>query len=512
MELFGVLLVDDDYLVLQDLKLLVDWEELRYRVVATARNGKTAMEAYKKHKPHLIICDISMPVVNGLDFIEELRHTEPSVHILILSSYDNFEYAQRAIKSGIHGYLLKNEISRESLSAKLLEISKDLDSSRYQIQRMMRVMLSDYLSSDLPNEDFIGSLRLENANHQRYKTLLGKKMIFYIFTAHMPLEVEEAYYRGLEEHGRQLYLKMQDVLYDTRQYPVVFYIHNFVIVGCYASSQNAKQSYGTAGKAVRLQRELKEKGVHTDLVFYLQEACNLAAFRTVYRNTLSELFFYSVFPGLGPVAISRHSGERVAENLRFDFTKIFTCKEEPEEFYRELAQFMEKLCKCKDSTSLKNFYGNILEKYTEFTAGELHWEQPQWFELPEQCTEYLNQQYALCLQAIKEEQHYSQAIQHALEIIQKRYMDSNISIEQIATTIGISTGHLSLLFKKETGTTVYDSITDLRVDKAIKLLRETNLKVYEVTEQVGYQSSQYFSQVLQKRTGKRPLDFRRSRK
>lgn len=119
------MIVDDDDLVLQDLKTLVNWEVLGFQIVAEAHNGKKALELLKKSKPDLIICDIAMPVMDGLDFIDTLYQSKASVYTVIISAYENFQYAKRAMQNGISDYILKNELSGELLTQKLEQVKLD---------------------------------------------------------------------------------------------------------------------------------------------------------------------------------------------------------------------------------------------------------------------------------------------------------------------------------------------------------------------------------------------------
>lgn len=95
--------------------------------------------------------------------------------------------------------------------------------------------------------------------------------------------------------------------------------------------------------------------------------------------------------------------------------------------------------------------------------------------------------------------------------MKKNLSDNNLTIDQIAEAAYLSSSRLSVLFRKETGQTVNDYLTDLRISHAIHLLENSNYKIYEIAEKTGYKSSQYFSQVFNQRTGRRPLSFRQKK-
>ena len=144
MKTIKTLLVDDDYLVIQDLKNLVDWNKLGFQITGTATNGKTALALATKQKPELIITDISMPVMDGFDFIETVKKDFPNTYIIFISSYASFTYAHRAMENGIRDYILKNEITSQLLEERLLKVAKTLHNNRQISQEQLCSKLSAY--------------------------------------------------------------------------------------------------------------------------------------------------------------------------------------------------------------------------------------------------------------------------------------------------------------------------------------------------------------------------------
>ncbi|MGV2794764.1 response regulator, partial [Clostridium perfringens] len=102
-----VLIVDDEPKLREGLRTFIDWNEYGYTVVDTAANGNEALEKYQAHLPDLVIADIRMPGMDGLQLIQRLRQLDPMLHILILSGYADFDYAKKAITQRADGYLLK---------------------------------------------------------------------------------------------------------------------------------------------------------------------------------------------------------------------------------------------------------------------------------------------------------------------------------------------------------------------------------------------------------------------
>lgn len=105
--MFKVMIVDDEPMIRQGLQTLIEWEQYQFEVCAVASNGVEALEKYKEHRPELILIDIRMPIMDGLQTISELRKLGSRSRILILSGYGEFQYAQQAIRYRVDGYILK---------------------------------------------------------------------------------------------------------------------------------------------------------------------------------------------------------------------------------------------------------------------------------------------------------------------------------------------------------------------------------------------------------------------
>ena len=112
-----IVIADDDFLVRTYLKQMLPWEEMGFVVVGDAKNGKEALRLVEREQPMLLITDICMPVMNGIDLIKELKAAGSSVHILVLSCHDDFAYVKEAMQRGIDDYVLKTDLTPEKMEA-----------------------------------------------------------------------------------------------------------------------------------------------------------------------------------------------------------------------------------------------------------------------------------------------------------------------------------------------------------------------------------------------------------
>ena len=110
-----VLIVDDEYIMRQGMKHMLEWEKEGFTIVGEASNGEEALELIEKLKPHIILSDIVMPVINGMEFSQIVQEKYPEIQIIILSSFDNFEYVKTTLLSGVVDYILKPTLNPADL-------------------------------------------------------------------------------------------------------------------------------------------------------------------------------------------------------------------------------------------------------------------------------------------------------------------------------------------------------------------------------------------------------------
>ncbi|NTV91391.1 MAG: response regulator, partial [Clostridiales bacterium] len=138
MELIKVLIADDENLAIEDLTDLFDWEGNGFVIIATAKNGEQALQKFNKYSPHIVITDIKMPIMSGIELAKAIRKNSRSTSIVFLSGYAEFEYAKQALDLNVEDYILKNEINAEKLSSKMLEIKSKLFTSDKVRQRTVQ--------------------------------------------------------------------------------------------------------------------------------------------------------------------------------------------------------------------------------------------------------------------------------------------------------------------------------------------------------------------------------------
>lgn len=124
--MYNVLIVEDEILVSIGLKNMINWSEMGMQVIAEAQDGKTAFEIYKEQKPDLILTDIKMPVMDGLELIAKIRETDKKTKIIILTCYQEFDLIHKALKLGVSDYILKLKMSVSEMESVIMKVHDEL--------------------------------------------------------------------------------------------------------------------------------------------------------------------------------------------------------------------------------------------------------------------------------------------------------------------------------------------------------------------------------------------------
>lgn len=142
--MYKILIVDDEPLMRRGIKSLVDFKELNIDEVFEASNGEEALETFKNTKIDLVLCDINMPKINGLDFAREIKKINPSVKVALITGYNYFDYAQQAIKIGVDDYILK-PVSKSDVTEVIIKLTKKIESEKNQskLNEVVTTLLKD---------------------------------------------------------------------------------------------------------------------------------------------------------------------------------------------------------------------------------------------------------------------------------------------------------------------------------------------------------------------------------
>jgi two-component system response regulator YesN len=124
--MYKCMIIDDEKLIISDLLHMIDWKSHGFEIVATACNGKQGLLKYREFRPHIIFTDIKMPIMDGLEMLQEIRSQDISTRFVILTAFSEFDYVKQALELGACAYVLKNELTPESLFKTLDTVESEL--------------------------------------------------------------------------------------------------------------------------------------------------------------------------------------------------------------------------------------------------------------------------------------------------------------------------------------------------------------------------------------------------
>ena len=532
-----IFLAEDEVVVRETIKRMIPWEELGFELVGEAADGEMALPLLIRQQPDLLITDIKMPFMDGLTLARLAKKEIPGLKVVILSGYDDFNYAKQAIGIGVEDYLLK-PITKNALIERLSEIRSRYEHEKTQkeyyekFQREMQAYEKNGGSMDMMevykraeklgldivaeaynvliftmncDEDFSGqrdeyssweaeSLELlENLFAGHSSAMLFRSNIFsYGVLLKGQRETIEENTRACVDEIRKI-LSRQD---GRREW--------FLAVGQSVERlSQIQKSYHTASRAFS-QRYLYDENIlyydemetmehpggqaETEDNAYLQKvdvnALNPAILQKFLSNGLQEEtenfvkdYFYAI-------------GQEPMESLVFRNYVILNVRFSVISFIKGLGCDTNEM-ESADTEEVLAESGKNMESAIAYAKKMIS----QAIEIRDQNSGNKNRSI----------------LKTAVDFIDSHYMDEEISLNTVANVANVSSNHFSALFSQNMGQTFIEYLTTLRMNKAKELLRCTGMRSSEIAGEIGYKDAHYFSYLFKKTQGMTPSDYRKAR-
>ena len=533
-----IFLVEDEIAIRKGIKNSIDWEKEGYEFVGEAGDGELAYPMILKTKPDILITDIKMPFMDGLQLSKLVRKELPATKILILSGYDEFEYAKEAIKLQVAEYLLK-PIS----SAKLLDVLaqvKEVIRQEQEEKELIKKYKEDMKENrELEKERFLNQIITQNLSLAQiletgeslgmdlsaplYNILLlkitenGGKQETYaeIESALDTLSGVFSFRRGVDEW---LFLLTAD---DAEKMERRIESCRKTVRQITEKTDPPVEYFGALGNPVERLREIKNS---------LKEAEKKFAFQYLKKwNQILEIPVRDVGLSENPQTEKKENEELLISSVQVDKLnhKII------ENFIhtglrREVSNFVDDYFMSLGEKSVQSlmfrqyvamdFYlaavaflerlGFSSKELVE-RCGDLK-EMEQVIQTIEQTKEYIKKVLDATLECRESvsRKRYSDLLKEAVSYIEHHYEEEDISLNQVAASVNISPSHFSTIFSKEMGETFIEYLTNVRMERAKQLLRSSTMKTAEIAYAVGYKDAHYFSYLFKKVQKCTPREFR----
>ena len=507
MKELSVVIVDDDQLILNNILNMVNWSNLGFHVVATATSGKKALVQIKSHNPSLLITDIIMPGMNGLELISEAKKVCPNLQVIIISSYEEFEYAKKAIESKVANYVLKSEVTTASFSSQLSIIHQILTSNNQVLASALNLEISEILDKDEEFEEII-----RNRSFPQIAKVINNFYHFFIISQRTGFTryVHDALYH-FTDSADQVY-KALSSMDDFESAPIILQHKQYCIVGITLEGSKKNNEYALNSLKRKMIMYLNKSTTHNCILFSSKSTLTLKQLYEFYVKNQPMLSFYSLFQPVSSITFPELCSIPHSINSQsFNFKSLSQDTEHIENDILKLKDYLTTCYQNKNYPSLVNFFQEFCSHINISSISSSNDDIVHFFPSFEYLLKFVFNSYEKSINYSQNIQlrEYSPAVETAVKYMQKNYCDYSLTAEDISYKASLSPSRLGVLFKQETGKTINEFLIDTRIHNAIYLLSNTTMKIYEISDQCGYKSSQYFSQMFYRKTGKRPIEYRK---
>ena len=530
-----VFLVEDEMVIRNGIVKSINWEKEGYRLVGEASDGELAYPMILKEKPDILLTDIKMPFMDGLELSRLVKQELPDTKILIFSGYDEFEYAKEAIRIGVTEYLLK-PVSSEQLLEGMRRISKQIEQDREEREILRQYQEDMKENVERERQNFFshvirGEVSIGEAvkNGKKYGMDLSAGfysiILFKIFSTpeenivsehiwkiceKIETKVDEipyAYYfqRGIDGWVFLLTAESKEQMEERQKN----------LCDCLAEimkNERKVEYFGGIGKPVERIRNLGQSFRDAERIFAerftRQSNQFLSGFEKmdVYKDDEFQI------KDLGDVGKSREMIEKFLNNgtkeelEEFMDTYFIRMKEDKLQStlmrqYIIMDIYIVIMSFCEKIDAVNHDYQQETEKLKS-TIQNMN----SVSEIRAYITYMLNQ--AIELRDSISKKRYADIIKAAEKMISEHYMSEEISLNSVADSVGMSPSYFSSVFSKESGKTFVEFLTETRMEKAKELLMCSTLKTSEIGYEVGYKDPHYFSYIFKKTQGCSPKDYR----
>ncbi|MCI6004280.1 MAG: response regulator [Blautia sp.] len=535
--MYRILLVDDEILVRDAIRENIDWAGIDCELVGNCQNGQEAAEFVKQHPVDIVLTDICMPYMDGMELSHFLHDNYPDIVIVIFSGFGEFEYAKKAIQYNVSEYLLK-PITAMELTAVINRMKEKVDQRQKEKRKMEK--LTKVSENYRKNAQIIRSKAIEalvSCSQNVNESLAQLKG--------MGIELGASNYR-VAVFDIDLYSDMYKVDVEKRQESALMAFVLYNISNEIVERESAGIAYQEGGNRVcilfqgtrtrdfsnkirsicrEIQQKVKEvigidvsMGIGTwvrnleDLIL----SHDMAAKAIQYRYLLGGSLLLDMEEKKPNGEISLYDTlEQLTDSLKTGKKETMVlCLSRMEQEIK--GALVEKSRACMYLQQMVRAIGSASDSVQADREEPLRGREALLRNVTEQSTfqqaiglvkEYAQEVFEN-LSSMNSSSGQRQAYL-ALDYIQNNYMDPNLSLNSICSYLSISTSYFSTIFKEVTGETFMEVLIRTRMDKARELLENTTLKNYEIAEKVGFSDPHYFGISFKKITGKTPTEYAR---
>lgn len=540
-----IFLAEDEVIVRETIKRMIPWENLGFELVGEAADGEMALPLLLRQKPDLLITDIKMPFMDGLTLAKVAKKEIPGLKVVILSGYDDFNYAKQAINIGVEDYLLK-PITKNALIERLTEIRSRYEHEKTQkeyYEKFHREMQAYEKNSSRDFFEALVSGSMDMMEIYRRSEKLGLDIVaeaynVLIFT--MNCEEDFSGQREGYSEWEAESLKLLEEFFSENTSAMLFrcniFSYGVLIKGqketieentrsCVSEIQRIldrkeqkRQWFVAAGEPVErlsqiqksyysASRAFSQRYLYDENILYYDEMASMEK-KNVTEDDSTYLQKVDV-NALNPAILQKFLSNGLLEETE-NFVKDY--------FYAIGQEPLESLV-FRNYVTL-NVRFSVMSFLKEIGCDTRTLEQEDTEDVLSESSKSLENAIAyaekIISQAIALRDQNSgnknrSILKTAVDFIDSHYMEEDMSLNKAANAANVSANHFSALFSQNMGQTFIEYLTNLRMNKAKEYLRCTSMRSSEIAGEIGYKDAHYFSYLFKKTQGMTPSDYRKAR-
>lgn len=533
-----VFFVEDESIVREGLKNNIPWQEYGYQFMGEASDGEMALPMIRKIRPNVLITDIRMPFMDGLALSQIVKQEIPDIKIIIISGYDEFEYAQQAISLGVERYLLK-PITKGTLRKVLMEIREKIETEQEQknyletFQNEMKEY-EDYSRRSFLEKVFGGVLSVQQIYEEAAKISLDLDGPCYnIVLLNLQVKRRDPEYAIREPEGIDR-IREELFRYFMRFPEYLIFQWNISLYGVLIKGE-AGQMEGLKEQCIdNIRRICSKEEVFMEWYAAVGEPVGRLSLLPECYTRVNHILAHRFFSPQCHILTEKDAEELSPGKDLKSFESVDSAKMNSDiiqGFLREgkqeeIGEFVNGyLAGVKEAIESRLFRDYLLlnTRFTAVNYMEMLGVGQQDF-LPENdyakvreasgnsssIHAYIQEllERALTLRDRESENQGKRILKNGLKYIEENYSEESLSLNSVAGAIGVSGNYFSSVFSQEMKMTFIEYVTKKRMEKAKKLLRQTEKHSSEIAAEVGYKDPHYFSFVFKKTVGCTPREYR----
>lgn len=525
--MFKVLIVDDEKHIRERLTHFFPWSDVGFEVIGSAEHGRDALEMMKYHQAHAVLTDVLMPEMTGLELAKEIGVSYPETKVIILSAYDDFKYAQDAIKYGVQGYLLKPLTKKDFLDvfSKISEeLKKESELSKQNVQK------DQLISEELFVLELIKGLNVEKyVDDQRLITESSRVVI---------CSFDRMFKENSTYSMRKTISEQTTDFWKRYNVPVLFYGNSIILIITGSKSASKEDLHPKLQEfAVYLNRLLTEAGNIEDAfvigvgnIAKSTDEINRSYNEAVYAYSLkyfydnASIIFYKDSPYPNTNEVNSKGNDKTFDPFNHLEATLLECvlTEELKDLPFRIDEYFDELKHAKglQITEIRGACAELIlflmfrlkDKGLESHSVEIQrvLENIYVIDSLNELKRWLKNiletiSYELGDKRSHDVNHY---VLRAKEYINTHYQEK-LTLLDMSNMLFLHQAYFSAIFKKETSQNFIDYVNEVRVEKAADLLRKTDYKINVISHMVGFQSNSYFNRVFKNTKNLSPLRYRR---